>query len=279
MVTYAEKFPDRYFDVAIAEQHAVTLAAGMAVEGLKPVVAIYSTFLQRAYDQLIHDVALQNLPVLFAIDRAGVVGPDGPTHAGSFDLSYMRCVPNLVLMAPADENECRQMLYTGMTLKQPAAVRYPRGRGPGAKIEKEMRALPVGKAEVRRRGKKLAILGFGALVENARAAADALDATLVNMRFVKPLDGELLLDLAANHQAFVTLEDNVIAGGAGSAVAEFLAANGIELPLLNLGLPDAFLEHGSREECLVMAGLDADGIRKSIEAWRGKKQPARKAAS
>jgi 1-deoxy-D-xylulose-5-phosphate synthase len=279
MVTYAEKFPDRYFDVAIAEQHAVTLAAGMAVEGLKPVVAIYSTFLQRAYDQLIHDVALQNLPVLFAIDRAGVVGPDGPTHAGSFDLSYMRCVPNLVLMAPADENECRQMLYTGMTLKQPAAVRYPRGRGPGAKIEREMRALPVGKAEMRRRGKKLAILGFGALVENARAAADALDATLVNMRFVKPLDGELLLELATSHQAFVTLEDNVIAGGAGSAVAEFLAANGIEVPLLNLGLPDTFLEHGSREECLAMAGLDSDGIRKSIEAWRGKKQPARKAAS
>ncbi|HEX4300766.1 MAG TPA: 1-deoxy-D-xylulose-5-phosphate synthase [Gammaproteobacteria bacterium] len=279
MVGYAEKFPDRYFDVAIAEQHAVTLAAGMAVEGLKPVVAIYSTFLQRAYDQLIHDVALQNLPVLFAIDRAGVVGPDGPTHAGSFDLSYLRCVPNLVLMAPADENECRQMLYTGMTLKQPAAVRYPRGRGPGAKIEKEMRALPIGKAEVRRRGKKLAILGFGALVENARAAADALDATLVNMRFVKPLDGELLLELAASHQAFVTIEDNVIAGGAGSAVAEFLAANSIELPLLNLGLPDVFLEHGSREECLAMAGLDADGIRKSMEAWRTKKQPARKAAS
>ena len=274
MVGYAEKFPDRYFDVAIAEQHAVTLAAGMAVEGLKPVVAIYSTFLQRAYDQLIHDVALQNLPVLFAIDRAGVVGPDGPTHAGSFDLSYMRCVPNLVLMAPADENECRQMLYTGMTLKQPAAVRYPRGRGPGAKIEKEMRALPVGKAEMRRRGKKLAILGFGALVENARAAADALDATLVNMRFVKPLDVELLQELAASHQAFVTIEDNAIAGGAGSAVAEFLAANDIGLPLLNLGLPDVFLEHGSREECLAMAGLDAAGIQKSISEWRAKSMPS-----
>src|SRR6185312_16114458 len=267
MVQYAEKFPDRYFDVAIAEQHAVTLAAGMAVEGLKPVVAIYSTFLQRAYDQLIHDVALQNLPVLFAIDRAGVVGPDGPTHSGSFDFSYMRCVPNLVLMAPADENECRQMLYTGMTLYQPSAVRYPRGRGPGAKIEKEMRALPVGKAEVRRRGKKLAILGFGALLENARTAADALDATLINMRFVKPLDAELLQELAASHQAFVTVEDNAVAGGAGSAVAEFLAANDIGLPLLNLGLPDVFLEHGSREECLAMAGLDAAGIQKSIAGW------------
>jgi len=274
MVQYAEKFPDRYFDVAIAEQHAVTLAAGMAVEGLKPVVAIYSTFLQRAYDQLIHDVALQNLPVLFAIDRAGVVGPDGPTHAGSFDFSYMRCVPNLVLMAPADENECRQMLYTGMILKQPAAVRYPRGRGPGAKIEKEMRALPVGKAEVRRRGKKLAILGFGALLENARTAADALDATLINMRFVKPLDAELLQELAASHQAFVTVEDNAVAGGAGSAVAEFLAANDIGLPLLNLGLPDVFLEHGSREECLAMAGLDAAGIQKSIAGWLANNMPS-----
>jgi 1-deoxy-D-xylulose-5-phosphate synthase len=278
MVQYAERFPDRYFDVAIAEQHAVTLAAGMAVEGLKPVVAIYSTFLQRAYDQLIHDVALQNLPVLFAIDRAGVVGPDGPTHAGSFDLSYMRCVPNLVLMAPADENECRQMLYTGMTLKQPAAVRYPRGRGPGAKVEKEMHALQVGKAEIRRRGKKLAILGFGALVENARAAADALDATLVNMRFVKPLDAELLQELATSHQAFVTIEDNAIAGGAGSAVAEFLAANDIGLPLLNLGLPDVFLEHGSREECLAMAGLDPAGIQKSVTGWLAKQMPAQRKA-
>jgi 1-deoxy-D-xylulose-5-phosphate synthase len=279
MVEYAEKFPDRYFDVAIAEQHAVTLAAGMAVEGLKPVVAIYSTFLQRAYDQLIHDVALQNLAVLFAIDRAGVVGPDGPTHAGSFDLSYMRCVPNLVLMAPADENECRQMLYTGMTLDHPSAVRYPRGRGPGVGVESEMRALPVGKAEVRRRGKKLAILGFGALVENARAAADALDATLVNMRFVKPLDTELLLELAASHAAFVTVEDNAIAGGAGSAVAEFMAANGIELPLLNLGLPDVFLEHGSREECLAMVGLHPEGIQKSVTDWLARDMPKQRKAA
>jgi 1-deoxy-D-xylulose-5-phosphate synthase len=279
MVEYAEKFPDRYFDVGIAEQHAVTLAAGMAVEGLKPVVAIYSTFLQRAYDQLIHDVALQNLPVLFAIDRAGLVGPDGPTHAGSFDLSYMRCLPNLVLMAPADEDECRQMLYTGMTLDQPSAVRYPRGRGPGVKIESEMRALPVGKADVRRRGKKLAILGFGVMVENARATAEALDATLVNMRFVKPLDTALLLELAESHEGFVTVEDNALAGGAGSAVDEFLAEQGIELPVLNLGLPDLFLEHGSREECLKMAGLDAESIQKSVTEWLAKKMPSKRAAS
>ncbi|HEX2668558.1 MAG TPA: 1-deoxy-D-xylulose-5-phosphate synthase [Gammaproteobacteria bacterium] len=279
MVEYAEKFPDRYFDVGIAEQHAVTLAAGMAVEGMKPVVAIYSTFLQRAYDQLIHDVALQNLPVLFAIDRAGLVGPDGPTHAGSFDLSYMRCLPNLVLMAPADEDECRQMLYTGMTLEQPSAVRYPRGRGPGVKTEARMTALPVGKAELRRRGKQLALLSFGALLENARAAAEALDATLVNMRFVKPLDTALLLELAGSHEGFVTIEDNAVAGGAGSAVDEFLAASGIEMPLLNLGLPDVFLEHGSREECLAMAGLDAEGIRKSIEAWVAKKMPKQRKAA
>ncbi|HLW74373.1 MAG TPA: 1-deoxy-D-xylulose-5-phosphate synthase, partial [Gammaproteobacteria bacterium] len=226
MVEYAEKFPDRYFDVGIAEQHAVTLAAGLATEGMKPVVAIYSTFLQRGYDQLVHDVALQNLPVLFAIDRAGLVGPDGPTHAGSFDYAYMRCLPNLTLMAPADENECRQMLYTGLTLNGPSAVRYPRGRGPGVRIEQEMRALHVGKAEVRRRGKKLAILAFGALVESARATADALDAALVNMRFVKPLDGELLLDLARSHEAFVTVEDHAVAGGAGGAVDEFFEANG-----------------------------------------------------
>ncbi len=267
MVEYAEKFPERYFDVGIAEQHAVTLAAGLATEGLKPVVAIYSTFLQRGYDQLVHDVALQNLPVLFAIDRAGLVGPDGPTHAGSFDYAYMRCLPNLVLMAPADENECRQMLYTGMTLSGPTAVRYPRGRGPGAKIEAEMHALPVGKAEVRRRGQGLAILSFGALTETARAAADALDATLVNMRFVKPLDTELLLELAKTHSAFVTLEDHSIAGGAGSAVNEFFAAHDLQLPVLNLGLPDVFLEHGSREECLKLVGLDADGIKSAIEAW------------
>ena len=278
LVEFAAKFPERYFDVGIAEQHAVTLAAGMATEGLKPVVAIYSTFLQRGYDQLVHDVAIQNLPVLFAIDRAGLVGPDGATHAGSFDYAYMRCLPNLVLMAPADENECRQMLYTGTTLEQPSAVRYPRGRGPGAHIESEMRALPVGKAEVRRRGKKVALLAFGPMVEAARAAAEALDATLVNMRFVKPLDGELLLELAASHSHFVTLEDHAVMGGAGSAVTEFFAAHDLHLPLLNLGLPDIFQEHGSREECLHEAGLDAAGIRASIDAWLAVRQPSQKKA-
>ena len=281
MVEYAEKFPSRYFDVGIAEQHAVTLAAGLATEGLKPVVAIYSTFLQRGYDQLVHDVALQNLPVLFAIDRAGLVGPDGPTHAGSFDFAYMRCLPNLVLMAPADENECRQMLYTGFKLNQPAAVRYPRGRGTGVQIASEMHALPVGKAELRRRGRKLAFLAFGPMVEAARPAAEALDATLVNMRFVKPLDEELLLELAGTHSHFVTVEDHAVAGGAGSAVNECFEARGVVLPVLNLGLPDQFLEHGSREECLKMAGLDAEGIRRSVDAWLADKQgqTPRKAAA
>jgi len=273
MVEYAEKFPERYFDVGIAEQHAVTLAAGLATEGMKPVVAIYSTFLQRGYDQLVHDVALQNLPVLFALDRAGLVGPDGPTHAGSFDYAYMRCLPNLTLMAPADENECRQMLYTGLTLKGPAAVRYPRGRGPGVRIEQEMKPLPVGKAEIRHRGKKLALLAFGAMVENAKSAAEALDATLVNMRFVKPLDGELILELAHTHGSFVTVEDHAVAGGAGSAVNEFLAASSVQMPVLNLGIPDQFIEHGSREECLKIAGLDPDGIRQAIEAWLAKRTP------
>lgn len=273
LVEFEQRFPDRYFDVAIAEQHAVTLAAGLACEGMKPVVAIYSTFLQRGYDQLIHDVALQNLPVLFAIDRAGLVGPDGPTHSGSFDLTYMRCLPNMVLMAPADENECRQMLYTGMTLNQPAAVRYPRGRGPGATIETQMQALPIGKAELRRKGKKVALLAFGVMVEPARATADALDATLVNMRFVKPLDEALLLDLAADHDYFVTLEDNAVAGGAGSAVAELFADKGIEKPLLHLGIPDRFIEHGSREECLRAVGLDAESIQHTVTAWLTHRMP------
>ncbi len=273
LVEFEQRFPERYFDVGIAEQHAVTLAAGFACGGLKPVVAIYSTFLQRAYDQLVHDVALQNLPVLFAIDRAGLVGPDGPTHAGSYDFTYMRCLPNLVLMAPADENECRQMLYTGMTLNQPAAVRYPRGRGPGIKIEKHMQALSIGKAEVRRRGKKLALLAFGAMVETARVTAEALDATLVNMRFVKPLDGKLILELAASHDCLITLEDNAIAGGAGGAVNEFLVVHGIYKPMLNLGIPDRFVEHGSRDECLKSAGLDAPGVQQSVTAWLAAQQP------
>lgn len=267
MVEYSKRFPRRYFDVAIAEQHAVTLAAGLACEGMKPVVAIYSTFLQRAYDQLIHDVAIQNLPVVFAIDRAGLVGADGPTHAGSFDLSFLRCVPNMVVMAPADENECRQMLSTGLSLDQPSAIRYPRGQGLGKTIEKNLNTIPVGKAEVKRTGTKLAILSFGALYAAAESAAKRFDATLVNMRFVKPLDTELIKELATKHSAFVTLEDNAISGGAGSAVCEFLQKAKINIPVLNLGLPDEFIEHGSREECLAHVNLDTQGIIQSIENW------------
>ncbi len=268
MVDYARRFPDRYFDVAIAEQHAITLAAGLACEGMKPVVAIYSTFLQRGYDQLIHDVAIQNLPVLFAIDRAGVVGADGPTHQGTFDLSYLRCIPNMVVMAPADENECRQMLYTGMALDQPAAVRYPRGTGPGVALEKNMQALTVGKGEVRRNGTGIAILAFGAMLAPAAQVARQLDASLVNMRFVKPLDQEMVLGMASRHEALVTIEDNVIAGGAGSAVNECLQAHACQVPVLNLGVPDRFIEHGGREECLAGIGLDASGIARAIEDWR-----------
>ena len=267
LVAFSERFPDRYFDVAIAEQHAVTLAAGMACEGLKPVVAIYSTFLQRAYDQLIHDVALQNLPVLFAIDRAGLVGPDGPTHAGSFDLSYLRCIPNLVVMTPADENECRQMLYTGFQLDQPAAVRYPRGKGPGAPVAREMRPLPVGKAEIRRHGRGLALLAFGGMVAVAEAVAERLDATVVNMRFVKPLDEALVARMAAGHHGLVTLEENAIAGGAGSAVNECLAARDIQIPIRNLGLPDHFVEQGERGELLAECGLDVEGIYQQLARW------------
>jgi 1-deoxy-D-xylulose-5-phosphate synthase len=267
LLKFSKEFPDRYFDVAIAEQHSVTLAAGMACEGYKPVVAIYSTFLQRAYDQLIHDVALQNLSVLFAIDRAGLVGPDGPTHAGSFDYSYMRCVPNLVVMAPADENECRQMLYTGFLYDGPASVRYPRGKGPGVDVEQTMRALEIGKAEVRKKGQRIALLGFGCMVQPAMEIADSLEATVVNMRFVKPLDEPLLIQIADSHDILVTLEENVVAGGAGSAVNEFLQSRQINTPILNIGLPDAFIEHGSREECLSDAGLDKEGIHKTIAAY------------
>ena len=270
LVEFSKRFPDRYFDVAIAEQHAVTFAAGLATEGLKPVVAIYSTFLQRAYDQLIHDVALQNLPVIFAIDRAGIVGSDGATHQGSYDLSYLRCVPNLVIMAPADENECRQMFYTASTLDGPSAIRYPRGTGPGALIATEMAPLPVGRAEVRREGRSgLAILAFGTMVAAAQNAADRLDATLVNMRFVKPLDDDLVLSLVNRHRACVTVEENAVAGGAGSAVAELLASEGLQLPLLQLGIPDRFIEHGSRESGLAAAGIDAGGLTSSIERWWG----------
>ncbi len=270
MVEFEKRFPERYFDVAIAEQHAVTLAAGLACDGLRPVVAIYSTFLQRAYDQLIHDVALQRLPVVFAIDRAGLVGGDGATHQGVFDLTYLRCVPNLVVMAPADENECRQMLYTAGLLDQPAAVRYPRGRGPGVAVERTMQALPVGRAEVRRSGASgLALLAFGTMVDPAAAVAEALDATLVNMRFVKPLDEELVASIAASHRAIVTLEENTVAGGAGSAVLEVLQRIGSALPVLQIGVPDGFVEHGSREDNLVAAGLDGPAVRATIERfWR-----------
>jgi 1-deoxy-D-xylulose-5-phosphate synthase len=264
MVRFSREWPDRYIDVAIAEQHAVTLAAGMACEGAKPVVAIYSTFLQRAYDQAIHDVALQNLDVTFAIDRAGTVGPDGATHAGSFDLTFLRCLPNMLIMAPADEQECRSMLSTGFRHAGPAAIRYPRGTGPGVAAGTALETLPIGKAELRRRGRGLAILSFGAMLAPAAEIADEINATLANMRFVKPLDETLILELAKEHQAFVTLEDNAIAGGAGSAVAECLAAHGVTLPILHLGLPDAYLEHGTREEVLSEAGLDLPGIRQAI---------------
>jgi 1-deoxy-D-xylulose-5-phosphate synthase len=265
MVKYSEQFPTRYFDVGIAEQHAVTFAAGVACEGLKPVVAIYSTFLQRGYDQLIHDVAIQNLPVLFALDRGGLVGGDGATHNGSFDYAYLRTVPNLTVMAPSDEEECRQMLYTGFTLAGPAAVRYPRGAGTGRPVSKAMKALPVGKGEIRRRGKKVAILAFGSMLHPALEAAEALDATVVNMRFVKPLDVELLERIAADHHLIVTVEEHQAMGGAGSAVCEALAAFSSENKLLLLGLPDRFIDHGDPAKLLSSVGLDAPGIRNSIE--------------
>ncbi len=265
MVAFSERYADRYFDVGIAEQHALTFAAGMACEQLKPVVAIYSTFLQRAYDQLIHDICLQNLPVTFAVDRAGLVGPDGPTHAGSFDLSYLRCLPNITVMAPADENECRQMLYTAFCLDGPAAVRYPRGSGPGVETETLMRALPIGKAELRRRGKSVAILAFGTMLEPALAAAEEINATVVNMRFVKPLDAEMVVTAAQNHALLVTVEENTVLGGAGSAVTEALAAAGISIPVIHLGLPDSFVEQGERHELLALCGLDAAGIRRTIQ--------------
>ncbi|HNS26961.1 MAG TPA: 1-deoxy-D-xylulose-5-phosphate synthase [Steroidobacteraceae bacterium] len=268
LVEYSKRFPGRYYDVAIAEQHAVTFAAGLACEGLRPVVAIYSTFLQRAYDQVIHDVALQNLPVLFALDRAGLVGGDGVTHQGSFDFSFLRCIPNFVVMAPADENECRQMLYTATTLDSPVAVRYPRGTGSGVKIVQQMTALPIGKGEVRREGRSgLLVLAWGALVEAAVAIGDRFDATVVNMRFVKPLDDELVLRLAARHRAVLTLEENVVAGGAGSAVTELLAAEQLAVPVLSLGIPDRFIEHGSREDCLEAAGLDTPSLLAATERW------------
>jgi 1-deoxy-D-xylulose-5-phosphate synthase len=264
MVAFAEKYPKRYYDVGIAEQHALTFAAGLACEGYKPVVAIYSTFLQRAYDQLIHDIAIQNLPVLLAIDRGGLVGADGASHAGSFDLSFLRCIPNMTVMAPSDENECRQMLYTAYQLNSPTAVRYPRGSGPGVTALETMQALPIGRGEVRRTGKKIAILAFGSMLAPALAAAEKLDATVVNMRFVKPLDSELVLRMAREHSLLVTVEENTIQGGAGSAVAECLAQNGVVVPLLLLGLPDSFIEHGDPARMLADCGLDGAGITASI---------------
>ena len=266
LVEFSERFPKRYFDVGIAEQHSVTLAAGMACEAIKPVVAIYSTFLQRAYDQVIHDVALQNLPVMFAIDRAGLVGPDGPTHAGSFDLSFLRCIPNLMIMAPADENECRQMLYTGFRHDGPCAVRYPRGKGPGTPVQKAMTALPIGKGEVLRKGNNIALLAFGSMVTPAMEAGESLGATVANMRFIKPLDEDLILELARTHDAIVTIEENAIKGGVGSAINEILMQNQLLIPTINLGIPDDFIEHGTREECLAACGLDTSGIIAAIEA-------------
>ncbi|WAK03708.1 1-deoxy-D-xylulose-5-phosphate synthase [Methylobacter sp. YRD-M1] len=267
LVKFSECYPKRYFDVAIAEQHAVTLAAGQACQGAKPVVAIYSTFLQRAYDQLIHDVALQNLDVLFALDRAGLVGPDGPTHAGSFDHSFLRCIPNMVVMAPADENECRQMLTTGYHYEGPAAVRYPRGKGPGVTVQPDLTALPLGRGEIRHQGGRIAILAWGSLVAPALAAGKHLGATVVNMRFVKPIDTDLILELAKSHDVFVTAEENVLAGGAGSAVNDFLQAQKILMPVLNIGLPDQFVEQGTREELLALCDLDVPGLIRRIETF------------
>ncbi|HJW10791.1 MAG TPA: transketolase C-terminal domain-containing protein, partial [Albitalea sp.] len=270
LVRFSQEFPQRYFDVGIAEQHAVTFAAGLAVEGLKPVLAIYSTFLQRGYDQLIHDVALQNLPVVFALDRAGLVGADGATHAGAYDIAYLRCIPNMSVLTPADENECRQLLYTAFLQNHPVAVRYPRGAGVGAAVQREMTAIPFGKGELRREsertpsGKRIAILAFGTLLYPALEAAERLDATVANMRFAKPLDVALVTELARSHDAIVTVEEGCVMGGAGSAVIEALQAAGIEVPVLTLGLPDEFIEHGDPAKLLAMCGLNADGIELAV---------------
>ena len=271
MVRFAAEYPQRFFDVGIAEQHAVTFAGGLACEGMKPVVAIYSTFLQRAYDQLIHDIALQNLPVVFAIDRGGLVGADGATHNGAFDLSYLTCIPNMVVMAPADENECRQMLSTAFKLEQPSAVRYPRGSGPGTPVDASLATLPVGKGEVRRTGRRVALLAFGAMLAPALKAGEALNATVANMRFVKPLDAALVRELAADHELLVTIEENALIGGAGAEVARVLADAGAQAGLLRLGLPDRFIDHGDSALLLAEAGLDADGIAAAVQARLSKK--------
>ena len=266
MVDFAERFPDRYYDVAIAEQHAVTLGAGIACEGQKPVVAIYSTFLQRGYDQLVHDVALQDLDVTFGIDRAGIVGEDGPTHAGSFDIAYMRCIPNIIIATPSDENECRQLLSTAYHHKGAAAVRYPRGKGAGATLNNELETLPIGKAQTIREGLDVAIVNFGTLLADATAAGESLNATVCDMRWVKPLDTELLQRLSSEHKLLVTLEDSCIAGGAGSAVSEYLCSQGIITPVLHLGLPDRFIDHGKREKILEAIGLDTKGIVANVQS-------------
>ncbi len=270
LVAFAERFPDRYLDTAIAEQHAVTLCGGLACEGEKPVLAIYSTFLQRGYDQLIHDIALQNLPVVFALDRAGLVGADGATHHGMFDFSYMRCLPNVTVMAPADERECRQMLSTAVAIEGPASVRYPRGGGPGTVPETTLDTLPVGQAQIRRRGQGIALLAFGTMVAPAETVGEELDASVVNMRFVKPLDEACIREMAETHEAIVTLEENMVAGGAGSAVAEALARQGLKPALLQIGLGDHFVDHGERDEQLELVGLDTAGIRQRINDWRNR---------
>jgi 1-deoxy-D-xylulose-5-phosphate synthase len=274
---FSQRFPERYFDVGIAEQHAVTLAAGMACQNYKPVVAIYSTFLQRAYDQLIHDVSIQNLPILFAIDRAGIVGPDGPTHAGIFDFSFMRCLPNMVIMAPSDENECRQMLYTGFLCDGPAAIRYPRGFGPGVEVSSEMAALPIGEGRIVREGKKIAILAFGSMVSEASSVAENLNASLVDMRFVKPIDEALIKKMSNQHEFIITIEENSVMAGAGSAVNEYLLQQQISLPVLNIGLPDEYPIQGSREEVFIECQIDSTNIEARIRQFSsstssGKKQ-------
>jgi 1-deoxy-D-xylulose-5-phosphate synthase len=267
MVRFSKEYPQQYFDVAIAEQHAVTLATGMAIAGNNPIVAIYSTFLQRGYDQLIHDIAIMDLPVMFAIDRAGLVGADGQTHQGAFDLSFMRCIPNMVIMAPSDENECRQMLYTGHKHTGPSAVRYPRGSGIGTEIEQDFTALEIGKGRVVRKGEKVAILSFGTFLGNALEAAEKLNATVADMRFVKPLDEALIKQLVEEHDVIVTLEENAIAGGAGAGVIEFMMHEKLIKPVLNLGLPDQFIAQGTQDELHQALGLDAKGIEQSIKNY------------
>ena len=267
MVEFSQKYPERYFDVAIAEQHAVTFAAGLAIEGMKPVVAIYSSFMQRAYDQIIHDVAIQNLPVLFAIDRAGLVGADGPTHQGAFDISFLRTIPNMVIMTPSDENECRMMLTTGYQLNQPAAVRYPRGTGSCVTLSTELETLPVGKGQIVRQGQSIALLCFGTLLHQAKSVAEKLDATLVDMRFVKPLDAELLKTITAQHDVLVTIEENAVQGGAGSAVNEWMMTQRVLIPVLNIGLPDRFIEQGTQEEIYHVLRLNSAGIEQRIREF------------